>query len=249
MSIQTQNHSKMKYLTIFYILISAFILNSCELLSPCLQGTGSITTEDRSVTTFTSIINSSNFDAAIRYSTTPGVTVEADDNLQQYINIYVEDGDLKLETEQGRCLQSQERILVTVNCPYVRSVELSGSGDIDMSGFTVDDFDLKLTGSGDFNGSDIIVTKGLDIDLTGSGDASVDGKAANAIYKLSGSGDIHANSMKVTTCKIMLSGSGNVYSYVLDSMKVVLSGSGDVFSYGNPKIKSSITGSGKIIER
>jgi hypothetical protein len=250
LTIKKLNYKQMKYATILYILISAFILNSCELLSPCLEGTGNITTEERSVASFTSIVSSSDFDVAIRYSTTLSVTVEADENLQQYIRVYVENGDLKLETEQGRCLQSQERILVTVNCTYVESVVLSGSGDIDMSDFTVDYFNLDLTGSGDFSGSNIIVTKDVELSLSGSGDVSIDGKATNASYRLSGSGDIRANSMKVTNCDVVLSGSGNIYTYVLEYLKVVLSGSGDVYLYGDPAdIDQRITGSGKIVKR
>jgi hypothetical protein len=239
----------MKYTTLFYIIFSAFILNSCEMLFPCLDGNGVLKTEERAVSAFTSVISTSDFDVEIRYGADPQVTVDADENLQQYIRTYVEDGELMLETDQGRCLQSQNRILVTVYCPYIETVVLSGSGDVDMSSFSADSLKIKLSGSGDFNSTGLVITKSLEVNLTGSGDITIDGKAAESNYYLSGSGDIRGNLLKSTISKVVLSGSGNVYTYVYEYLKVVLSGSGNVYYYGDPAdTDERITGSGKIIK-
>ena len=226
------------------------MLYACEILFPCLEGNGVITTENRSVSSFTTVNNASEFDVIIEYSANATISVKADENLQQYIRTYVQNGELILETDQDRCLQPQEPIAVTVYCPYLESVILSGSGDIDMYDITSDYLNLTLSGSGDINASNIIATNSLEMNLGGSGDITIDGKAANAQYYLTGSGDIHGEMMRADKCSIVLSGSGDVYTYVYTSLKIVLSGSGNVYYYGDPEeIEQRVTGSGVVIKK
>jgi Putative auto-transporter adhesin, head GIN domain len=240
----------MKFITPLLILFSALILNSCEFMYPCLEGNGNSTTEERSVTSFTSVRSTSSFDVVVQYSPDTYITVEADENLQQYINAYVQGGDLILETEEGRCLESQNRIQVTVYCSYIESAVLSGSGDIEMFDFTADYFNLVLSGSGDFNAGNLVVAKNLEINLSGSGDISIDGKAAEAKYYLSGSGDLRADMMKTNNCELILSGSGDLYAHAYEYMKIILTGSGNVYYYGDPaEIDSRVSGSGEAIKK
>jgi hypothetical protein len=217
---------------------------------PCLEGNGTSSTEDRAITSFTSIRSASSFDVVVQYNSETYITVEADENLQQYIRTYVQGGDLILETEQGRCLESQNRILVTVYCPYIETAVLSGSGDVQMFDFKADYFNLVLSGSGDFDLGNIVVAKNLEINLSGSGDINIDGKAAVAKYYLSGSGDLRADLMTVNECDLVLSGSGDIYAFAYEYMKIILSGSGNVYYYGDPTdVDSRVTGSGKVIKK
>lgn len=240
----------MKLRTITYILLSALVINSCEILYPCLEGNGVLETQERTASSFSSVSSSGNFDVEVLYGEEHQVIVDADENLQQYIRAYVEDGELIIETELRRCLQSSNRILVTVICPYIETIVLSGSGDIDVSDFTSEYNKIILNGSGDINCTGLNVTQNLDVELTGSGDITIEGKTVASNYYLSGSGDIHANLMKSNSCDIVLSGSGDIFTYVYDYLKVVLSGSGNVYYYGNPtNVDERVTGSGNLIKK
>ncbi|MBN2485129.1 MAG: DUF2807 domain-containing protein [Bacteroidales bacterium] len=240
----------MKLKQFLLIIAPVFILYSCEIMYPCLEGNGVLTTEERAVTHFTSVNASAGFDVELIYSTDSYISVEADENLQKYIRTYVHNGELVLETEQGRCLRSGNRILVTVYCPFIEAVVLSGSGDMEVSGFSADNFDIILSGSGDIDIAMLTVSERLTAKLTGSGDIMADGSANEANFTLSGSGSIHADRFRVNNCYIVLSGSGNSYVYATSYLKVRLSGSGDVLYYGGPeRVDKRITGSGKIIQK
>ena len=240
----------MKYLSILLILSTIFLTNSCEFLYPCLEGNGVLTTQERSVTGFSSISSSSSFDVVVQKSSSTYISVEADENLQQYILTYVQDGELFLETEKGRCLDSKSRILVTVYCPDITSFVLSGSGDAQMFDFSTSNFNLVLSGSGDIDISNFTISNNLGVNLTGSGDIFVEGTTGSTDFNLSGSGDIKGDMMKSLISDIVLSGSGDIYTYASERLKVILSGSGDVYYYGNPAtVDKRITGSGDVIKR
>jgi hypothetical protein len=237
-------------ISILLIIIAGELFNSCEILLSCLDGNGVSSTEERSVSTFTGINSTGDFKVNVVYAEDTKIEVEADENLQQYIKVSVEDGNLILETEEGRCLQSQNGIIITVYCPYIESITLTSSGDVELTGFAADYFNVNLTGSGDIDIYQLTVTKSLELNLSGSGDITIDGKSGEAKYFLSGSGDIRAESMRVNNCDLVLSGSGDIHTFTYNLLQIHLSGSGNVYYYGNPASKEErVTGSGKVIKK
>ncbi|MBN1118890.1 MAG: DUF2807 domain-containing protein [Bacteroidales bacterium] len=238
----------MKKFTLFLIFITSLVITSCEGDFWCLEGDGILETQERGITKFSGINVNSNFDVDVIYSTERSITVEADQNLQQYILTYVENGDLMLETDMDRCLTSANPIKVTVYCPLVESVISSGSGDVDIFDFEVDYFNVTLSGVGDISLQNLIIHDNLDLSLPGSGNFVLDGKASEAQYLLSGSGDIKGKSMRVNSCKTVLSGSGNIFTWVYNDLEIILTGSGNVYYYGDPKVIQRVTGSGSVIQ-
>ena len=95
----------------------------------------------------------------------------------------------------------------------------------------------------------IISKDTIDIVVTGSGDVNISGKALRGDYRLTGSGDIDAEDLRVNECYITSSGSGNIECYVYDLLDVIITGSGDVYYSGSPEIIEKNTGSGELRER
>lgn len=238
----------MKQITIVLIILSGLVLNSCEAWYPCLEGNGVLSVEERGITNFTSIYSNSTFDVDVIKSSETSVAVEADENLQQYIKTYVKNGNLTIETDQDRCISSSNRIKVTVKCPLVETVVLTGTGDVSLFDFAADYFNVTLSGTGDILLSRLVVSKSLEVNLTGSGNINIDGKSVSAHYYLSGSGDIMAKSMYVSSCKAVLSGTGDIFASVNDTFEIILSGTGYVYYYGNPTVNQRVTGTGKIVK-
>ena len=225
------------------------LVSSCDFLN-CLEGNGVQSSEDRVVSGFTGIVNTSSFDVTVYYGNVSSVTVNADENLMQYIRTYISGGNLILETDQDRCLESVNRIEVSIVCPYIETLVLSGSGDMEINDFESDYLKINLSGSGDIDMNNILVNNTLDASLSGSGDINAEGKSADAKYSLSGSGNIRAEDMVVGDCDVVLSGSGDIHCRFVTSLKGVLSGSGDVYFVGDNTIENiRVTGSGDVIER
>jgi len=240
----------MKRTVLLFIIVAGALLYSCEGLFNCIDGNGELVVEKRAVAEFTSINNSSQFDVTVTYDLVTSLRVQSDKNLQKYIQTYVESGELIIEPDNNRCLAPNNRILIDIRCPYINKVVLSGTSDLELEGFEVDNFDISLSGSGNIDVSRLIVDKRLQITNSGFGNVEIHGKASDADYILSGSGDIDGEVMKTLNCNIVHSGSGNIWTYVQEELEVLLSGLGNVYYYGDPEqVTERITGAGRIIKK
>lgn len=235
---------------IYLLILSGFILSSCEGVFNCQRGDGNFTQEYRAVSSFTSITNSTEFDVEISYASEASLVVEADENLQQYIKTYVQNNILVVELDGERCIESTGNIQIIVQAPVLESAVLSGSGDLDIYDFISQSFSATLTGSGDLKISDLVVTSSLKVDLSGSGDVDIDGKSNKADYYLTGSGDVNAANFLADVCYVNLSGSGDVELSFVSELTGMLSGSGDVYYIGDSEVvRIRNTGSGQVLQR
>jgi hypothetical protein len=86
--------------------------------------------------------------------------------------------------------------------------------------------------------------------LTGSGDIELRGKATEASYQLTGSGDIKADEMESNLGSAKVTGSGDIELHASSDLTANVTGSGDIICYGNPKKQQiKTTGSGDVIVR
>lgn len=115
---------------------------------------------------------------------------------------------------------------VTVVLPEVSGVRIKGAGKVTYHGFTQDE---------------------LNIDITGSGDVDLEGKAESLEAEISGSGEVSAYRLTVKTARLRVSGSGDIRATVTQSVKARVSGSGKIKISGNPADRDTdVSGSGKI---
>lgn len=245
------------------LVFTAFFLNSC-FFDVFEEGNGDVVEETRNIPDFTEISSSGSFYVYYEYAEESEVTVSCESNLMRYIETAVFDNELKIRTPNTVNLRPHETIEVYVKGPYVDRLHLSGSGLISTDAIESDLLDISLSGSGNiettFYGKDFyskttgsgkikahIECDYAEIVITGSGDAYLDGIADDTKYRISGSGKVWASDLENLTSEISISGSGDLYLYILEYFDVHISGSGDIHYYGNPDYDSSISGSGRII--
>lgn len=239
----------MNHIRIFLLLFVTLAFYSCEGFFPCLEGNGKLTIESRAVANFSGIYNASEFNISVFYSTQTSLEVEADENLQQYIKTYVTDNSLVVEVDDNRCLESVNPIQITVRCPSLSRAVLTGSGDVDIYSFSNDYFTATLSGSGDMELNDLIIGNDLQVTNSGSGDLTIDGKAKNSVYVLTGAGDINADRFRVDNCSVTLAGSGKMRVNFISTLTGLLSGSGNIHYVGpDGGVNIRTTGSGLIIK-
>ena len=115
---------------------------------------------------------------------------------------------------------------VTVVLPEVSGVRIKGAGKVTYHGFTQDE---------------------LNIDITGSGDVDLEGKAERLEAEISGSGEVSAYKLTAKTARLRVSGSGDIRATVTQSVRARVSGSGKIKISGNPAERDTdVSGSGKI---
>jgi len=233
------------------LITGVLFLSSCDELFNCLDGNGVLKTEKRFVSEFYGVENHTNFEVEVIADDTYAVEVIADQNLLSYISTSVRDGNLIIDTDNDRCLNSTYNMVVEVRMPSLDLVELTGSGNIDVYDFDCQYIEIKNSGSGDVDITNMVSTSTVDVVLIGSGDVVIVwGKARKGNYLISGSGNIEANDFKVDECYATNSGSGDIYCYVYDLLHATISGSGDIFYSGSPdEIIEVDTGSGDLRSR
>jgi Putative auto-transporter adhesin, head GIN domain len=211
-----------------------------------VQGSGTITTVAVAVAGFGRVLLAGQGEVAIALGTAPGLTIETDDNLHEYIEVEVDDNTLVISTRDGFTLDPSDEITYRVVAVSFDTLELSGSGRITAPALTAATMDVTLSGSGDIRFGAIDVGD-FSVDIPGSGVVSASGTGLNGDLTVSGSGSIAAADLALERATVLISGSGTADVWVRDELDVTVSGSGTVSYFGSPRLEESVTGSGSVI--
>lgn len=192
--------------------------------------------------------------------------VTTDENLFEHLVIGTSAGKLTINTPKGTQI-SPTNFIIEGRSKGLNHLRLSGCVDFALqTSLSGDDLNLVITGSSDvtmdqpvdlkkcqvtISGSgdwfaNYLTCSRLKLAVSGSGDAKLKGKADNAAYAVSGSGDISAYDFAVKNLVCSVSGSGDIKAYAIDAIQASASGSGDIAYKGDPDAKVSTSGSGSV---
>lgn len=213
-----------------------------------VKGNGDVTTKTISTEPYDKISIAGNFDVTLVEGTEGMITVEAESNLFEHMEIEAKKGKLKVGSEDGYELRpsSGKKILVTIPVKDLDEINLAGSGSVVSNMMLQGDFmEFNLAGSGD------MVLKAdasqVQANIAGSGDIKLQGKAKSADFNIAGSGDIDAYELEAGDVDANIAGSGDIMTTCNGILDANIVGSGDVNYKGNPtKEKTSSMGSGDV---
>jgi hypothetical protein len=216
--------------SIFIIAVSSLLLfSSCrEIFAKRIRGNGNITTQTRSAGQFNSIDVSGSIDVYVKQDSSSSIKVEADENLQQYIET-IDDGNvLRIKTEEGYNLRSSRQIKVYVSSAVFKRFEASGACDIFSEG--------KISSSSD-----------IDLGLSGSCEVTMDINAPKVSADVSGACTVK---LKGETKDFKLQGSGSTdvkcFDLIAENVDLDISGAGDAEVYASGKLSGSISGAADV---
>lgn len=216
----------MKSIVSICLLISVIAFGSCRKYS--IRGEGSTTIETRDLSYINTIQSSDNVDVDIIPSNTNKVVVSGYENLVSEFETCESNGTLRLRFRDGFFNISNNNIRVKVYVTSLHEVSISGSGNINM---------LSNINSDD-----------MSIQISGSGDVTVNENYFNVMHcKISGSGNIYARDCVANDVYAKISGSGDIEVTANDFLDATISGSGNINYWGNPEtVNVSVSGSGKV---
>jgi hypothetical protein len=178
---------------------------------------------------------------------TQKVDIQASDRLLNLIETEVNGGKLTIKWSE-RFVRQNENIKIYITMVDVKSLRVSGSGDITSSGnVSASDINLAISGSGTIK-LEQLKAGTIESSISGSADIIVGGTevANNLNASISGSGNIKAPDLPVKNIDISISGSGNCYVKAQESIKARISGSGDILYSGQATIDAKVSGSGGV---
>ncbi len=230
-------------------LFGAIIIFSSYAPWETIKGNGVIKKETRSASNYTGISSHGSINVQVAYGNSSNITVEADENLLQYIETAIENDKLVIRTRKGVNLKSKSKIMVHASLTRLTSLSVSGSGNINGDGAfsNTGKTDISVSGSGNIKlGFDAL--NELAVSVSGSGNVDLKGKNCNNIdATVSGSGNVDCGDVRCNDVFAKVSGSGNVRVYANKSIEAKVSGSGNVFYKGSASnINAKTSGSGKV---
>lgn len=211
-----------------------------------LKGEGEAITQDRNGGIFNEIRSFGSFNINITDANDHTVKVEAQQNLQEYIEIENKGNELHIRNKKGYSLETDKPITIHVSAPALRAIHLSGSGNVTSTNTLngSNEFDLKSSGSG--NISIDIETFSLGCSIAGSGNITLKGKTNELDGKIAGSGNIRAKELQSAITSVKISGSGSAEVVATQKLETKIAGSGDVKYWGDASVDSKVMGSGSI---
>lgn len=218
------------------------------LLATCSCGffrdAGAPTTQDRPVQGITAVRLLTSGDLTITPGQDEKLTVTAGANEQVGLTTQVIDGTLILDNKANSASSGDISYALTV--PPLTSLDLSGSGSATGVGVLTGDAQLRDSGSGGATVTGVDLTSVV-VDLTGSGNVELGGRAVSAKVTSTGSGDFNGSALTTTRTEIDVQGSGDAAVNATAQLTATVSGSGDITYTGSPaEIDQQVSGSGAI---
>ena len=241
----TQNTHIMKRFSLF-VITPIILLASCRFITgQRIRGNGKVNTETRTTGGFNSVASHGSFNVYVSNGS-QSLKIEAEENLLPYINTYVEDSVLHIETKADFWLRPSRKVKIYISCPEFESIRSYGSGDIisesKISNSTK--LELKVNGSADIK-MDVDAPE-INTETNGSGDIDLRGETKSLRAEIHGSGNIKAMEMNSDNATIKIYGSGDADVFAGVKLDVRIAGSGDVHYKGNAQVSSNIAGSGTV---
>lgn len=159
---------------------------------------------------------------------TESLTITADENLLPYLTAEVKEGRLVLGTKPGVNIQPTRPIEYRLSVKKLDGIEIAGSANVLANHLDTD---------------------ALNVNVSGSGDLDLHGRAEKQEITVSGSGKYAGADLKTRNASVNISGSGAVVVAVSDQLNVRVSGSGSVEYIGEPQVTRHIAGSGSVKKR
>jgi hypothetical protein len=228
------------------------------------ESSSAIASETRQVEASVTGVNlNGSINLKLKQGSTPALTIHAERRLLPNIAT-ARDGDtLRIETRGG--FSSSHPATVEMTLPALRQLQVMGSGDSEVSGFSGDRLKLGIFGSGNvsfsgqyqnvganLHGSGSLklgagTSERIELGLFGSGNISASGKSKALNAKLAGSGDLDARQLQAETATISVFGTGDASIHATRTVAVSSRGTGDVDVYGKPAQRAvSTSGTGTV---
>ncbi len=241
----------MKRLRIFMLfsICAAFLFSSTTLFAQkkSIKGSGNVIQEDRQVADFHSIDFDGVFNVELTQGNSQKVTVEADDNIVERIETFVEDGTLILRFKKKTNIKKSKKLRVYITYTELRSLDIDGVGNVTMTNTLRSSGDLYVDFDGVGNLELNAECKNLKIDADAVGNLTMSGAADHVEMNNDGIGSVKAYDFIAASMTLKNSGIGSVKVNVTGNMDVESSGIGSVKIKGDPTIHNmNVSGMGKV---
>lgn len=246
------------------VLLTSGLLVSCQ--GVMVTGSGNLKTESFNFSDFTGVEVGSAFEVEVVQSGSYSVSITADDNLFDYIQVSKEGTTLKIRLKMAQYIATTTRAEITM--PQLRSLELSGATRGTVSGFSstenlgmevsgassldlmemsAGDVELEISGASRVNGD--IAAGDADFDVSGASNVQLQGSANDIIVDASGASSAELAAFPVHNANVILSGASNGTVNLDGRLDADLSGASRLSYIGQPTMGTINTSGGSTLRK
>ena len=202
----------------------AFGLGACEIsVTETVHGSGISGVESRAVSAFENVQVGGGLQVEIEVGAGPLCTLRGEANLLPYVTLTESAGTLSIDVREGFALDPPPT--VALMAPYLARASVQGSS--------------KLRASG-------VDSKELQLELIGSGQMRLLGRAQRVSANLTGSGGMRLAGLACETAVVTITGSGAIELSEPGHIEAVITGSGQLRHRGDAVVDSQVIGSGAV---
>lgn len=214
----------LKLITLAVLALALLLLNACRWVG--VKGDGDITTEQRTITEFTTIEADGAFE--INWTTGPAAfSITTDRNLLEYLRTRIAGDTLRIEWIKP--LKGTRGIKINATGASLRRAELSGAVRFVASNLSGPEFYLQADGA----------TR-----------VALNGNVNAMSAEMNGASRLDADTLVTRAIDLSISGAGRAEVHATEILKVAISGAGKVIYSGNPKtVDKDVSGAGSIKPR
>jgi hypothetical protein len=224
----------MKNLRILTVAIAILGISLCTYgqFRRTIYGNGNVVTRERKAENFTGIRVSAGIDVYLKQGNNETISVEADENIQDFILTEVRGDILNVYTEESIRDAKRKRVYVTIK--EVNSIRTSSAGDVyGESPIKSDRLELSASSAGNIKLE--VSAKEIKINISSSGDITISGDTESLEADLSSAGDLNAYDLTAKEADVSVSSAGDADINVSEKLTARASSAGDINYRGNPK--------------
>jgi hypothetical protein len=228
-------------------LIMTLLLVSCQFNGEFgfgVRGNGNVETVERFISAdFNEIKVSRGLDVYLTQSDEVSVHVEADENLHDIIITEVENGILRISTDENINFSKSQKVMISFK-DIKKITATSGSDVYSTNTIVADNLELTTTSGSDME-LDINV-KVADCKSTSGSDLKLSGTATKLFANATSGSDIKAGDLKAKVSEAKATSGADITINTTDELYAKATSGGDIKYYGNPdKItkKDGVSGS------
>ena len=232
---------KTQKLFLFSLLIIAGMICSCGLIACAQQvsGNGNVVTKDISVSPFTQLELKGVFNVFISQGEKENVKVEADENLQDVVEILQNDKNLTIKCKEKFSIRKSTKMNIYITVKNLDHLHINGVGSVSSTTpLNQDNLALDISGVG--NTELQLNCKKLNVNISAVGNIKLKGNADAADISASGTGNLKAFDLMVKKLNISVSGVGNAEVHADEEINISSSGIGNLTYSGNATVKSKV---------
>ena len=226
-------------------IVSLMLVIRKELSKEPLTGSGQVITETRETLPFMDIEVSGKLEVHLQQGDSLEITVEADDNLLEFIDTRIEDNKLRIGLTSRVSTESQ--ILVNITLPDISRLRASSNASIVTSDqLTGSYFEIELS-SGAHSTLDLNFEK-VKIALSSGAEATLYGEANKLFVESSTGSDLDARYFKAANCDITTRSGSESKVYVTEFLKATARSGSSIYFRGEPSRREWFTSGGGTIK-